>query len=462
MAYPVGKRMSVRILWLSFALLLTACGFLVFGQTPGTVNFALPPKGVFSATTMGGTSGVTVGYASVSQLSQLFSGMAVLDFRQNSVLVSQAAIPINRGYLLGRFYARVGGNMNAAVAIATAGGSIQYDARDVNGVVIKSGVFTVPPGGQLSAFLDQSPFNVAAPFEGTVTLTAQGPTPYITAFRTLTNERGEFLFTPVPITDNSFGSTRFYIPHFADGGGWSTEVVLVNPGGTNVQTGVISIFGASVSLAPLPMVVYTYRRDGITVTETSTSPAVPPYGTLAYFYAEAVGDISRPEQLPHQTGLAIFNAASNTPVTVTVELTRTDGSSAGTGSLTLRNGERTSLFLTQIPGLESLQTPFSGMVVVNAPDSKALHVLAIRGTYNEHGDFLVSTSPVIFRGPIDLPPYTWAGTVFPHFAFGSGYTTQFVLFASNFVDRYDQPGPAVSGTLRFTRQDGTTVMPPLQ
>src|SRR5262249_55680414 len=211
------------VLWFPFAFLLALCSFFIFGQTAGLeTTFILPPRGVFSATTIASAPDLTVGYSSLSSSSQL-TGMAVLEFRQNGVLVTQATIPISRGYVSGRFYARLDGNMNAGVAIANPFGGempVRYDVTDVNGVVIKSGVFSVATHGQLAAFLNQTPFSVAAPFEGTVAFSAQG-TAYITPFRALTNERGEFLFTPVPVTDNSFISTGFYIPHFADGGGWS-------------------------------------------------------------------------------------------------------------------------------------------------------------------------------------------------------------------------------------------------
>src|SRR5205807_2820413 len=49
--------------------------------------------------------------------------------------------------------------------------------------------------------------------------------------RGLTNERSEFLITTLPVSSLSAipSSNVAFFPHFADGGGWTTQVVLVNP-----------------------------------------------------------------------------------------------------------------------------------------------------------------------------------------------------------------------------------------
>src|SRR5262249_53471073 len=52
----------------------------------------------------------------------------------------------------------------------------------------------------------------------------------------LSNERSEFLMTTLPIADTAAipGSPSVVLPHFAAGGGWSTELVLVNPTDTAI------------------------------------------------------------------------------------------------------------------------------------------------------------------------------------------------------------------------------------
>ena len=49
------------------------------------------------------------------------------------------------------------------------------------------------------------------------------------ALRATFNQRGEFLLTSTPVADVTASSAgRVYFPHFADGGGFSTSIILVN------------------------------------------------------------------------------------------------------------------------------------------------------------------------------------------------------------------------------------------
>src|SRR5262249_7324947 len=49
------------------------------------------------------------------------------------------------------------------------------------------------------------------------------------AIRSRINERSEFMISALPIADLSGSSTaNTSIPHVADGGGWATEILLVN------------------------------------------------------------------------------------------------------------------------------------------------------------------------------------------------------------------------------------------
>ena len=53
----------------------------------------------------------------------------------------------------------------------------------------------------------------------------------MTALRGLNNERGEFLITTLQVVNLSLTSTTGAVvfPHYADGGGWTTQIALVNP-----------------------------------------------------------------------------------------------------------------------------------------------------------------------------------------------------------------------------------------
>src|SRR5262249_49122837 len=63
------------------------------------------------------------------------------------------------------------------------------------------------------------------------TLTLNSSVPVATvALRGRTNERADFLLSTLPVIDlSSTASASAVLPHFVDGGGWTTEVTLINP-----------------------------------------------------------------------------------------------------------------------------------------------------------------------------------------------------------------------------------------
>ena len=64
---------------------------------------------------------------------------------------------------------------------------------------------------------------------GSFTFTSSVPIAAV-ALRGFTNERSDFLITTLPIAEpEATVPDNSTIAHFADGGGWTTQVVLVNP-----------------------------------------------------------------------------------------------------------------------------------------------------------------------------------------------------------------------------------------
>src|SRR5262249_34973750 len=102
-----------------------------------------------------------------------------------------------------------------------------------------------PPDAQVSAFLDEMPFAAgltpsALTDARSFTFASTAPVAAI-ALRGFVNERGDFLMTTLPVADLAqVSSGNTIIPHFAQGGGWTTQVPLLNPTG-NVLTGTVEI-----------------------------------------------------------------------------------------------------------------------------------------------------------------------------------------------------------------------------
>ncbi len=145
-------------------------------------------------------------------------------------------------------------------------------------------------------------------------------------------------------------------------------------------------------------------------------------GTAFQIYTQLSGTI--------RTGVAIANP-SVAPVVVTLAV-------AGlTATLNIPGNGQTALFLNEIPAFASLPVPLQGVLRLTAPLPVA--VTSIRGRTNERGDFLITTTAAIDESA------TTSSTevLFPHFADGGGYSTQFILF-----------GRTTSGTMYFFNQSG--------
>ena len=109
------------------------------------------------------------------------------------------------------------------------------------------------------------------------------------------------------------------------------------------------------------------------------------------------------------------------------------------GTLSIPGNGQKSLFVNQISGIQTLLTPFRGMLELTS--FAPITIVGIRARYNERNDFLISTTP---PGDEGVPPPA-SGLYFPQFADAGGYSTQFVLFSA-------QPGQRPSGTLQLVPQ----------
>jgi len=363
--------------------------------------------------------------------------------------------------------------------------SVVFHFTDLHGVDFGSGTASIPANGQIAAFLNQAPFNGGDMVQGTFSFAASAPVSVI-ALRGLTNERGEFLVTTQPVVDTSAipatGATA--LAHFADGGGWTTQVILINPtdsvlsgtiqfrgqgsasaAGTAVtvvangqaasdfgyslprrssvklttsgassttSAGTVRIVPSSAS-APSSMLVFSYKPAGVTVSEAGLTGAS---GNAFRVYAEISSVI--------KTGIAIANDNASASAIATIELFRADGGPAGPAvSVSIPANGQVAAFLHELfPA--SLTLPFQGVLRVSSSSTSGISLIGLRGRYNERGDFLITTVPVVN----ETTAASTADTYFPHLADGGGYTTQFVIFSG-------AAGQTTSGSLNFTDQGGS-------
>ena len=427
------------------------------------------------------------------------SGIAIFQFRDSEgVLISEAGVPATAPVQEGRIFAEVNGPVNTGLAIANPNdmpATIQFYFTDSRGGNFGRGSFELGAHQQIAKFLDQPPFNGGSAVLGTFTFISSVPIAAV-ALRGFTNEAGEFLMTTLPVAPllsppSPFSpptDTTVYFPHFADGSGWVTQVILVNPTDRTI-TGTARFLGPGSDMAaaspvvvtlddgrtgsgfdysipprssrrfttsnppgslsvgtvratpnrgnaaPSGLVVFSYTSGGKTRAEAGV--ATLPKGSAFRVYVETSG---MPEQAGSiRSGLAIANAG-DTSNTVTLELTRLDGSLADApATIALPPSGQVARFLDQ---LFSLPDDFSGVLRVTS--TAEIAVIGLRLRVNERGEIKITTTP-----PSDETGASTVGdTFFPHLADSGGWSTQFILFSGT-------AGQSSSGILSFFDPAGT-------
>jgi hypothetical protein len=308
---------------LTLVLLVDCLPFLSQTTTPINVQ----DRGGFVRTTSGAPEAAQTGYGRLDSQdgSSVPSGLAIFAFRQNGVLVTETAVPASPLIEGGRIYAEIQGAVRTGLAIANPNAqavTISFFFADLTGARFAEGSTTIDANGQIAKFLDEEPFNGGSPVTGTFTFTSSLPVG-ATALRGFVNERSDFLLTTLPVADLASPTTTDIIfPHFADGGGWTTQVLLVNPsdfplegtikfsdtvttssfpnsistptalntygysipprsarrlvsGGLGLppRTGWVRVSPRGGSFTPSSVVLFSFRQEGVTVTEAGVPPA---------------------------------------------------------------------------------------------------------------------------------------------------------------------------------------------
>src|SRR5437867_7117832 len=466
-------------------------------STFSSLSYAFPDRGAVSFSTTGSPVSTVTGYASVQNAAAAASpaGVSIFGFRRNNVLVTEAAVPNSAPIDSGRIYAEVSSRVNTGLGIAnptSQPAQMSFFFTDSNGQNFGYGTIAIPAKGVIGRFLNESPFNSGSFGAGTFTFTSSVAVSVV-ALRGLTNERGEFLITTLPVSPLSAAvGQRVVFPQLADGGGWTTQFVLVNPtddvlsgtveffepgtgkpvadplelvvngqtrstltytiaprsfwlaatAGTSAVTrvGSVRVTPSSSNTAPSGVAIFSFRRSGIVVTESGV--AAMPSGSAFRLFVESSGSFNTGESGSLQTGIAIANVAE-TSVVLSLDLTTLAGTPAGLADVVIPARGQLALFLNQFPGFSVLPSSFQGALRISTSTPAAISVIGLRGRYNERRDFLVATTPAVNES-VASP----AGeTLFPYIAEGGGYTTQFILSSP-------PAGRASSGWLRFYTPSG--------
>jgi hypothetical protein len=463
----------------------------VFKLAPlAALKVDVPAGGAAAASTVGSEASVQTGYATVTIASgSVASGVAVFSFKQNDVVVSEAGVPASPPTRSVRIFVEyrvdvaapgqyAAGLMDVYTGLALANpGSfdarVKYTLRNTTGTVVAEGHGSLVAGAHFAKFVnqlnDEAPdfklpddFATAMQF-GSLDITSDQPLSVL-ALRLTANQRNDALLTTTPTADltEPLASKRVFFPHFVDGGGYATKLILVNTSGApeagmmsfynqygepliieqaggfrsssfpySIQPGGVFVFQSegssatvnegSVQLAPyagtwtpVSAGVFAFSRNGVLVSESGI-PAAEPTTHARIYIDQSEG---------HGTGLALA-ALSGSGLNVAVKAYQMDGITAADSAaapIALNQNGHSARFVSQlIPGLPP---NFTGVMDISS--RSPFVALTLRSLSNSRGDSLLTTFPVVdLNRPPSFP------IVFPHIADGGGYVTQFILLGAS-------------------------------
>jgi hypothetical protein len=444
-----------------------------------------------------GSGDLTAGYARIQPSSGTTpSGVAIFGERVGGTLVTEAGVPASAPLQSGRIYAEVGPGgfsglgTDIGLAIANPGtqpAMINFTLTNSSGVDVGSGALNLPAGNQTASFLDQGTWNAPAGFQGTFSFTSSVPVSVV-ALEGFRNQRNEFLITTLPVIDTTVATNTspVILPHYTDGTGWSTYILLVNPtdntltgtiqfrdqsgtvlaltangqaansfpysipgkssfklttaGAGAFKTGTVTVTPNGGTTAPVSLAVFSFATSGVTISQAG----VPANSSTAFrMFVEGTPGRTTATPGSYSSGFAVANTTS-TAANVTFQLFTLAGADTGLSkTVQIQPFSQIAKFIEDSDMFPGLTLPFQGVMRIST--SSPISVVGLRIRYNERpGEFLMTTTPPTNEnGP--TPP---AELDFPHIVNGGGYTTQFVLFSGI-------GGQASSGNMNFYKQDGT-------
>jgi hypothetical protein len=464
----------------------------------GVYRIAPPGGGLLTFTREGEGAGAfavartrTIETGSIRILAASGAGMpetaAILEFRPGDRLVSEVVIAARPPVARGRFPVEIGGPVRTGVAFMNPVGqpvTVRFAYTDTSGVETAAGEVVLPGDGQRAAFLDQAPWAGPGQFQGAFSFEADSPVGVL-ALRGRTNERGDFLMAEIPIVDLDSpplpGIAR--MPLLVAGGGYRTEVVLVNRSG-DTATGVIRAVGAGEVFAdgatatmpyavapgsvqvfgttgsgptrsghlriepgvgppPVAVGVVGLSSNGIVVSEAGTHSGSPVQ--RATFALESRGAFGAPDSA--RPALALANAGEG-PAVIGYTLFDSEGAPVGAGLVEVPLEGQVSVFVHELPGLGAALggggRQFLGTLRLEAATPFVAY--GLRARWSDRGEFLFATNPAP-SGAED------AGRYVPHFAVGGDYALRLVLYSGS--------ATGAEGTVEFRGPEGGAWGPPV-
>jgi sugar lactone lactonase YvrE len=383
-------------------------------------------------------------------------GTALFSYSNSSgVLVSQAGVgavePANAGRI---FVDETGTQTGIALANPSAQeATVSLVLRDATGREVERKDQPLAAREHMARYVSQLFPNLAPGFTGSLSFQSDAKVAAIT-LRESRNSRGEPVYATLPVASpGQQGAAPVVFPHVAAGGGYRTQLVLLNSTGQTMKGKVrftasngtdlaLRLAGATASefsyeitpqgtyraeldksgptgagyavltpdpgtASPAGTVIFQYLQDGSLVTEAGVAAAAET--SLARIFID---------NATTYTGVALANPATQTAV-VAFSLLDRYGTLLDTATRTIAARNHVSVFAHELfPGLSD---SFTGLMEISS--TVAASVVTLRQTENSRGEQVLTTLPVA-----DLTRLSSATSMtFPHIANGEGFSTRLIF-----------------------------------
>jgi sugar lactone lactonase YvrE len=399
------------------------------------------------------------------------------------ILVSQAGVAAAEPIASGRIFVDESGTQTgiALVNPSDRTASATLTLRDSAGREVEKKTLSLSAGEHLARYVYQLFAPVPAGFYGTLSFESDQRLAAIT-LRESRNAQNEPLYTTLPVADLAApaSAATLVFPQIAAGGGYTTQVILVNTSGSRASgsirftdsagaplalhlngsdasrvsysiepngafradcdrpaglaSGYATVEPEAGSMAPSGSAVFQFKSGGRLVTEAGVGAAVPT--TSARIFVDNTGTY---------TGVALAST-SDSATDVRVDLLDRYGSAIDQTSRRLPARGHSAVFAHEL--FPDLGSSFTGLIEISSPT--ALAAVTLKLTTNGRGDSVLTTLPVA-----DLTrPLTAVERIFPQIAIGEGFSTRLILINA-------RTATAATGRIRFQLPDGSPMSVPL-
>ncbi len=230
----------------------------VNGPSASSFTYSIPPQGAYAFQTDASPAAFNAGWIKITPGGGTSTpvGGGIFQYSLSGVLVTESGIPAVTPTTHARVFVDTSDGHDTGLALGNPGNgsvNITLTAFALDGSTqagTSQGPIALAGNGHIAAFVDEYIAGLPSDFRGVLDVSSDSPFVALT-LRSLVNERGDFLLTTFPIADMTKAApSPIIIPQFADGGGFTTEFILLSAGPSAVTT--VSFFddtGAPVALS---------------------------------------------------------------------------------------------------------------------------------------------------------------------------------------------------------------------